>query len=110
MANLSDLIGHFSLGAAFQLQQAEGRCMPADTRKQPLPHDLLALYDEFAELDACYAFFCDAVAAISSKEYLLGESSAEGLRFFSQWLKEKSAAFKGELNATWLAASSHERH
>ena len=79
-------------------------------KKPPLPLDLLALYDEFVELDACSAFFCDAVAAITSKEDLLDDSSAEGLRFFSQWLKEKSTSFKRELNAAWLAASANERH
>lgn len=86
--------------------------MPNETqnRKPPLPHDLLALYDEFAELDACCAFFRDAVASISDKECLLDETSAEGARFFSQWLKEKSGSFKRELNAVWLAASANERH
>ena len=52
-------------------------------RKPPLPHDLLALDDEFAELDACCAFFCDAVASISEKEGLLDQTSAEGLRLSS---------------------------
>ena len=81
------------------------------TREQSLPNELLTLYDDFAELDAYYAFFCDAVASINSnREDVLDEASAEGLRFFSQWLKERSAAFKGELNAVWLAASSRERH
>lgn len=79
-------------------------------KRQPLSTDLLTLYDEFAELDACYAFFCDAVASISKEDDSLDDSSAEGLCFFSQWLKEKSAAFKEELNTAWLAASSHERH
>lgn len=81
------------------------------TREKSLTNDLLFLYDDFAELDACYAFFCDAVASINSnREDILDGASAEGLRFFSQWLKERSQAFKRELNAVWLAASSHERH
>lgn len=86
--------------------------MPSEppNKRQPLSNDLLALYDEFAELDACSAFFCDAVTYISTRDDALDESTAEGLRFFSQWMKEKSASFKQELNAAWLAASSLERH
>lgn len=80
--------------------------------KEPsLADDLLALYDDFAELDACYAFFCDAVAALCDKrEECLENTSAEGLRVYSQWLKDKSAAFKGDLNTAWRMASSHKRH
>lgn len=78
---------------------------------QPHPHDLLTLYDDFTEFDACCAFFCDAVAALNTgRQEGLDDASAEGLRFFSQWLKERSAEFKGELNTAWLAASSLERH
>ncbi len=64
----------------------------------------------FTELEACSAFFCDAVAYISIRDDALDESFAEGHRFSYQWPKEKSASFKQELNAAWLAASSLERH
>lgn len=81
------------------------------TKQHSVQLELLSLYDDYAELDACYAFFCDAVAALSSdRDEGLDSASAEGLRFFSQWLKQRSTDFKGELNATWLHASSQERH
>lgn len=80
-------------------------------RNQAITNQLLSLYDDYAELDACCAFFCDAVAALSNdREEGLDSTSAEGLRIFSHWLKQRSTAFKGELNTTWLHASSQERH
>lgn len=83
--------------------------MPAlalDSSQKPLQIDLLNLYDEFAEFDSYCAFFCDAVAALSrDKDGFLDETSAEGLRFFSEWLKERSAVLKGELESAWRASS-----
>lgn len=73
-------------------------------------HELLVLYSEFTELDACYAFFCDAVATLSdNQDALLDNTSAEGLRILSQWLKDRSAGFKDDLNVVWRAASAHQR-
>lgn len=81
------------------------------TKDQSIPLDLLALYDNFSEFDACCAFFCDAVTALSSggHEWVDG-SSAEGLRVTAHRLKEKSAALKGEVEVVWKAASAQERH
>jgi hypothetical protein len=68
------------------------------TKAQSLPLDLLMLYDSFSEFEACCAFFCDSVAALSSHRVdWIDESSAEGLRFFAQRLKEKSTALKSEV-------------
>lgn len=81
------------------------------SKAQSIPLDLLALYDDFSEFDACCAFFCDAVTALSSNgpEWVDG-SSAEGLRFIAQQLKEKSTALKGDVEVIWKAASSQARH
>lgn len=80
-------------------------------KDQSLPLDLLALYDNFSEFEACCAFFCDAVSALSSNGHdWVDGSSAEGLRFIAQRLKEKSTALKGDVEVIWKAASSQERH
>lgn len=84
---------------------------PKTGKEASLSHELLVLYDEFTELDACYVFFCDAVAALSdNQDVLLDNTSAEGLRILCQWLKDRSARFKGDLNVVWRAASAHQRH
>jgi hypothetical protein len=75
-----------------------------------LAADLLALYDDSSEFNACCAFFCDAMASFSrNKEDCLDETSAQGLRFFSEWLKERSMALKGELETAWRTASSQKQ-
>lgn len=84
---------------------------PSKTRSQSHSLDLLALYDNVSEFDACCAFFCDAVAALSNgKDEWLEGTSAEGLRCYAQRLKEESAAIKGEVEVAWKAASAMERH
>lgn len=59
------------------------------------------------ELDAYTAFFCDAVSALSNNsDDLLDVTSAQGLRLFAGWLKERSRELKGELKAAWEKTAS----
>lgn len=61
--------------------------------------DLLRLYDEFAEYEACCAFFCDSVACLgSNKDNWLDSTSAEGLCFFSHWMKQRAKILKERLD------------
>lgn len=63
---------------------------------------LLDLYDEFAEFDAHCAFFCDAVSALSERQDdFLDQNTAQGIRLFGDWLKERSRLLKGELKVAW---------
>lgn len=81
------------------------------TRARSLSLDLLALYDNFSEFEACCAFFCDAVSALSnSRDEWVDGTSAEGLRCYAQRLKEESAVMKSEVEVSWKAASAVERH
>lgn len=75
--------------------------------QQHLSSRLLTLYDDFSEFDAYCAFFCDAVACLSSsKEDWLDDAGAQGLGLFSQWLKGRSAELKRELDVAFQSASS----
>lgn len=90
-----------------------GGAMPAKipSKIEVLSKELLVLYDEFSEFDACCAFFCEATASMSgNSDCCLDGSSAEGLRILAQHLKERSATLKGQVEAVWKVASSEERH
>jgi hypothetical protein len=74
-----------------------------------LLRDLTILYDQFSEFDAYCAFFCNAVACLSTnREAWLDDASAEGLCLFSQWLKDRSIALKGELEVVRGAVGQKE--
>lgn len=67
---------------------------------------LLEVYDDFVEFNACCAFFFDAVAAVEAgKAEALDEASVEGLRIQAQWLKERSGKLKEALAAVWGATN-----
>ena len=81
------------------------------SKDERLSKELLALYDEFSEFDACCAFFCEATASLSgNSDYCLEGASAEGLRILAQQLKERSATLKGQVEAVWKLGSSGDRH
>jgi hypothetical protein len=64
----------------------------------PTESKLLTIYDDFSEFDAYCSFFCDAVAALSRDEDdFLDRATAQGIRLFGDWLKEKSNGIKREL-------------
>ncbi|MCG8434463.1 MAG: hypothetical protein MJA83_10565 [Gammaproteobacteria bacterium] len=65
--------------------------------KTRLAVDLTRLYDEFQEFNADCAFFCDAAASLAAEENGLDESTVEGLRRQSYWMKQKMDAFELKL-------------
>ncbi|MGQ9425857.1 hypothetical protein ACXYTJ_05360 [Gilvimarinus sp. F26214L] len=68
---------------------------------------LLDLYDEFAEFDAHFAFFCDAMGALSQRQDdFLDRNTAEGVRLFGDWLKERSKLLKEELKVVWEVSTT----
>lgn len=71
-------------------------------QEQATPTKLLSLYDDFSEFDAYCAFFCDAVGAMSERQDdFLDRNTAQGIRLFGGWLKERSSVLKGELKTAW---------
>lgn len=77
------------------------------TQEQSTPTKLLDLYDEFSEFDAYCAFFCDAVGALSERQDdFLDRNTAQGIRLFGDWLKERSSVLKGELKIAWQEATA----
>jgi len=59
--------------------------------------ELLKLYDELTELNACSAFVMQALAAALANGGGLGERSATGGVFCAQWLSERTAELEQQL-------------
>lgn len=75
-------------------------------QERPGPTKLLSLYDDFSEFDAYCAFFCDAVGALNERQDdFLDRTTAQGIRLFGGWLKDRSSDLKGELKTAWQEAT-----
>ena len=67
-------------------------------RQTDLPaHELLKLYDELTELNACNAFVTQALAAALLNGGGLDERSATGGVFCTQWLNERTVELEQQL-------------
>ena len=67
------------------------------TAERSVQMDLLNFYDQFTEFQGNCAFMCDALVSLIEEENCLAESTAGGVSSYSQWIKRRAQALKGEL-------------
>lgn len=79
-----------------------------DTVSTPA-RELLSLYDEFCEIEAHCAFFCDAVAALgATRNFPLEPASAGGLTLVAERVKAEVAGLKEKVDRIRLHVQARE--
>lgn len=60
--------------------------------------DLLIFFDEFVEFQGACAFFCDAVTGMLETNMEFDGSTLDGMRAYSDHVKQTAHELKGKLN------------